>query len=584
MKHPPERDWMIVAPWWQWTDPASVPPGQPVTPKPLDGRLSRPIFQKYDSPNLVNEFIKDPQRSLKFVDDDLVHSLQAVSGPSLSKVGKLFRIGASKDPNDPNKAIDRQYLPDGTNTRKIFLDTHKRFYLVVCQIHCDGPGFPKVAKEKVCKAGFVIRRRTITPPSSGVEEVKPILANLAAGRAKLARVNQLTTSETASLSESLIVKDGVSRGGAFQNTKLESLIKTRASLQALLALEKSRFNDWVTRLGVKQHLQGWLVSPQGFDKVGSWEPVDETPAGLGLESSFTLYPLRPDKNALTHAGQYGMIYFGVLPTSSHDHDRTGRARFDDQEFYEVRCWALRHLKPHDPDQPCPCPDGIFWSVPTRPYKLAAHYDLTGTSNQPVTIQLPDLNDLAAQAKPGLGVGFAKPPGSLMISGNKDGRPLPQSARRSSKFEICFIPIPLITIVATFVFELFLPVVMIIFQLWWMLALKFCIPPEIDVAAGISGEIGLDGKIGINPDVNVDASIEAKIQGSVDLSITGPHMVGGADVSVQGRYGADVSKGFTDTYSPIALANMELAVSDASKPASSLSVTANLDFESEVTHA
>jgi hypothetical protein len=60
MSHPPERDWMIVAPWWQWTDPEAVPPGHPVTPRPLDGRLSRPIFQKYDSPGMVNDFIKDP--------------------------------------------------------------------------------------------------------------------------------------------------------------------------------------------------------------------------------------------------------------------------------------------------------------------------------------------------------------------------------------------------------------------------------------------------------------------------------------------------------------------------------------------
>ena len=67
---------MIVAPWWQWTDPETQPPGKPVDPRPLDGRLSRPIFQKYDSPDLVNEFLKDPQHCLKFIDDDLVHSLQ----------------------------------------------------------------------------------------------------------------------------------------------------------------------------------------------------------------------------------------------------------------------------------------------------------------------------------------------------------------------------------------------------------------------------------------------------------------------------------------------------------------------------
>ena len=571
---------MIVAPWWRWTDPDAQPPGKPVDPRPLDGRLSQPVFQKYDSPGLINQFIKDPQHCLKFVDDDLVHALQPSAGPSLNKIGKLFRIGASKLPD--NTVIDQQYVPDGTNTRKIFLDTHKRFYLVVCGIHCDGPGFPKVAREKVCKAGFVIRRRTVTPPSSGVKEVEPILKNLASGRAQLARVNQLAAIEEEAFAASSGLGNGTSASGKLQSTKLESLVKTRASLQALLAAEKVRFEDWVVRFGVVPQLQGWFSSPLGLDKVGSWEPVEETPSDLGLESSFPLYPLIPDKNDPHHAGQFDTVYFGVLPTSSHDHDSSGRARFDDREYYEVRCWVLRHLKPHDPDQPCPCPDGIFWSVPTRPYKLASHYDLTGTSNQPVTIQIPDLNDLAAQAKPHLGVGFAKPKGSLMISGDKDGKP--QSPGRSAGFEICFIPIPLITIVATFVFELFLPVIMFIFQLWWMLALKFCIPPEIDVAGGISAEIGLDGKIGISADLNIDASIEASIQGGVDLSINGPDIVGGVDVSIRGRYGDDLANGLTAAYSPIALANMELSVSDASKPATAPTVTVNLDFEAEVTHA
>src|SRR5262249_18339288 len=155
-----------------------------------------------------------------------------------------------------------------------------------------------------------------------------------------------------------------------------------------------------------------------------------------------------------HAGHFGTVYFGMLPTSSRDCEVSGRPRFDDQEYYEVRCWVKRHKVPHDPDQPCPCPDGLFWSVPTQPYKLASHYDLDGPSHHPVVIQLRDLNPLAAQARPSLGVGLAKPPGTLMISGDKDGKP--QDPGRSSGFEICFIPIPLLMIVAAFLFELFLP--------------------------------------------------------------------------------------------------------------------------------
>ena len=573
MTHPIERDWMIVAPWWRWTDPATVPAGTPVTPDPAKGRLSTPIFQKYDSASLVTDFMKDPQRCLTFVDDDLVHAVRARSGASTSKAGKLFRITAS---TQSGAVVDQEYVPDGTDTRKIFLNTHKRFYLAVCDVRCDGPGFPKVARNKICQAGFVVRRRTLTAPGNALDEVKPIVKRLTTSRSKLARVNELSEIEQLALSEA-------TGGKTTTSAKLESLLKTRASLQDLLATERDRFDAWVKRFNVVPQLQGWFPSPKGFANVGYWGTVSESPDALGTESSFPLYPLIPDQNDPDHDGQFGTIYFGLLPVSSHDCDETGRARFDDQEYYEVRCWVTRHLVPHDPDQPCPCPDGIFWSRPTRPYKLAPHFDLAGTSNQPITIQLPDLNALAAQAKPTLGVGFAKPPGSLMLQTSTDGTPKKKDSGRSASFEICFFPIPLITIVATFVFQLFLPVVMFVFQLWWMLALKFCLPPEIEVGAAISAEIGLGGQIGIKADVDLDAEIEARIDGAVQLS-------------VNKAFDPATAASLLATYSPIALANLEVGASsaaaatdtdpDTTAPAGAdvPSAVANLDYEPEVTHA
>jgi hypothetical protein len=554
MKHPPERDWMIVAPWWHWTAPGTVPPGQPVVPDLQKGLLSRPVFQKYDSPRLVNDFLADPQRSLKFIAEDLVHAVRKMPPVPTGSGGTLHRLS------------EEEYVPDGTDTRKIFLSTHKRFYLVACGIHCDGPGFPKAARGKVCQAGFVIRRRTTDPPVSGVAEVKPILKSLQMGRARLTRVSELAEIESIALAAATGQDD------LPHSPKLESLLKTRASLQALVASEKARFDDWVKRFGVVPQLQGWFPSPQGFDKVGSWQPVGEIPGELGLEASFPLYPLIPSKNEPTHAGQYGTIYFGVLPTSSRDCDCSGRPRFDDQGYYEVCCWVKRHLVPHDPDEPCRCPDGIFWSVPTRPYKLAAHFDLTGTGHHPVIIPVPDLKTLAAQARPSFGVGLAKPPGSLMPSVDEDGN-LKKKLGRSDKVEICFIPIPLITIVVTFVFELFLPVIMFLFQLWWMLALKFCIPPEVELDAGINAELGISGGLGfaIDANVQINAALEGKLGNLLHL---------------EERFGVDAKTALEKMYSPIALANLELQVNGAADPTrpGSPSVTAGLDFEVGVTHA
>lgn len=574
MSHPLERDWMIVAPWWQWTDPATIPEGTPVTPDPAKGRLSKPVFQKYDSADLVATFLKDPQRCLTFVDDDLVHSVQARTGRSKNLDKKLFRITAST--KSDGTVVDQQYLPDGTDTRKIFLATHKRFYLVVCDVRCDSPGFPKVARDKICRAGFVVRRRKVAAPRGSRADVAPVVRSLSAGRAKLARVNHLTEIE-------LMARGQATGVDTVTSPKLESLLKTRASLQDLLAADRTRFDDWVRRFNVVPRLEGWRPSPNGFSKVGYWDTVEESPDELGDETSFPLYPLIPDENDPDHDGQFGTIYFGLLPTSSHDCDESGNARFDDREYYEVRCWVMRHRAPHDPDQKCTCPDGIFWSRPTRPYKLAPHFDLVGTSNQPVTIQLPDLNALAAQARPSLGVGLAKPAGSLMLESSSDGTAAAKGDGRSTKFEICFFPIPLITIVATFVFQLFLPVVMFVFQLWWMLALKFCIPPEIEIDGAISAEIGLSGGIDIDVDMDVNVEIEARIESAVQDS-------------VNSAFDSATAAALLKTYSPIALANMELGAASASgaldddestEPASGADVpsaVAALAYEPEVTHA
>ena len=92
--------------------------------RPPDGRGTRPVFQKYDSSDLVNLFLADPQKSLKFLDEDHVQDVTAGAFmfPILSKVTST-RV-ASPSP-----------------VRKLFLDVHKRFYLVTCELRCEAAGF-----------------------------------------------------------------------------------------------------------------------------------------------------------------------------------------------------------------------------------------------------------------------------------------------------------------------------------------------------------------------------------------------------------------------------------------------------------
>jgi len=526
----PQHPWALVAPWWKWSDVSST----------MSGRLTRPEIQKYETSKLVDQFIKDPQRCLKWMDEDLVHIVQ--KAPAIT-------VGTK-----PRRFSDLEYVIDPLHTRKIFLDTHKRFYLVVCQIHCDAPGFPRADRADVCRAGFVVRRRTTDIPATGVKEVGGILKNINAARGKLGVLEAQTMPPNAKRFTSAIINEA--RAGTFEIQ--------RASTLKLLDLERQRLRDWAMKFKVLPQLQGWFPDPS-LDKVGAWQAVDANPSELAGESVFPMYPLIPPKGDAKHSGRFGTLYFGLLPTGTGETDAKGNARFDDQQYYEVTCFAERHLIPHDRGSPCGCPDTLFWSLPTLPYRLASHFDVVGTSKRPVTIQLPDIDALAAQAHPALGVAFAKPKNSLMIKGNKDGSV--GGSGRTKVPEICSFSIPLITIVASFVFELFLPVVTLLFGLWFMLKLKFCIPPEIGLAAGVTAEISLDAS------VSVEASLTASVNASIDANFGA-----GADVPSA----PELINALKNDFSPIATANMEVALA-AAEAGNGPDLSAGVEFEAEVVH-
>jgi len=516
------HDWMLVAPWWKWPAPTDS----------AGGRLTRPVLQKYDTPKLVEQFLAHPQRCLAFVAEDLVHVTQLAPAIPPGSNGK------------PRRLTELQYVPDGTNTRKVFLDTHKRFYLVVCQLHCDAPGFPRASRGDVCEAGFVVRRRTTDIPAAGVREVSTIMRDISTARARL------------SVLDSADAQPMAMAGGA------RSLVvqRQRASTRALLALERQRLADWADRFGVASVRQGWFPSAS-VDKVGAWQAVDARPGEIAGEATYPLYPLVPPPNDPTHDGTHGTLYFGLLPTGTGETDDAGHARFDDQQYYEVVCYARRHKKPHPKRVPCPCPDGLFWSQPTEPYRLASHFDPVGTGRRPVTVQLPDIDALAAQATPALGVAFAKPKGSLLVTGTSDGKPVKKG--RSTFPQICSFSIPLITIVATFVLELFLPVVILMFGLWFMLKLKFCIPPSVELAAGVTAEIDLD----------VSLSVEASLSAQVATSLNA-------------RFGdmPDAVTALKNDYSPVAGQNLVASLEGAIKATNGPSLTAGVTLEPEVAYS
>jgi hypothetical protein len=287
-----------------------------------------------------------------------------------------------------------------------------------------------------------------------------------------------------------------------------------------------RVQSWARKAGIRRSLKGWIPSgvhpdgtvvpmpacppsaggPAPLAGVGRWRKVGETPDQL-QESTFPLYPLIPDPSKGEHDGKGAAVWFGVVPASSADLTFTGRPRFDDSHVYEIRCFVRRHraVCPRTGPQ-CTCP--VVWSEPTEPYQLASHSDLQGTANRPVTVQLPDLKALKADAArlgPGKTGGVRmKAPAASNLMFDVDTTAGKGSNGSAGGPEVCTFAIPLITIVATFVFKLFMPIVVFLFQLWFLLSLRFCIPPEISIDAGLSA--ALDA---LPPDIQIDATIAAQ---------------------------------------------------------------------------
>jgi hypothetical protein len=476
-----EHPWMLVAPWWHW-------PTQPSG----HGRTSHPALQKYETSDLVNTFLADPQLRLEF--QTAVDEFVQVT-PAPSPMGVPTRTP--------------------TGVRKLYLDTHHRHYLVTCELHCDATGFPQVTRDQVCQAGFVVRRRSYDLTAETLGAARRLLRRLAGANQRLAA------------SEKELVVARTRRLSAMQLGQLEA---RREAAAQLVAQHQSTVRQWAAGIGIERRLEGWI--PQGkqgnayvdvpscpeqasaagvapLSGVGRWASVEEMPDELS-EAWYPMSPLIADPTDPASDAAGATIYFGLVRTGSGDLDQSGTARYDDDSCCEIRCFVRRH-KPACPltGPQCHCP--IVWSDPSESYRLASHFDVQGTANKPVTVQLPDLVKLQSDAL-SLPLGST---GGVIMKAPQSLMPLATFPPGGSQAagEICSFSIPLITIVATFVFKLFLPVVILAFQLWFMLLLKFCIPPEVSVGAGLAAALQA-----VPPSMQVSAGFEATWGGAIDAAI------------------------------------------------------------------
>jgi hypothetical protein len=483
--------WKLVAPWYRWQ--------RQLEEEGLSPRQTRPVFQKFDQADFVKGFVKDPQHSLKFIDDvDRVFnvSLTDVVAPQCGAFANKYTRLFVPDPLlEPKVSKDATLVPTGI--RKLYLATHKRHYVVVCELHCDAAGFPTVTPDQVCQAGFVVRRRSYQYPKGAKKEAVKILKRITAIHSEIAYLEQTSPARGLAAKRRAQAIQKMIAEGAYQ-----------ANLRAAkdkLAAAREELGEWRDANGVISILEGWILG--SFEKIGSWQIVEETPQQI-VESAMPLFAIFPDPNIPDHSALGKNIYFGVAPTSSLDTDGRGTARFDDQALYEIRCFVRRH-KPDCPrrDQAPDCQGEIVWSAPTEVYKLASHLDLRGTAQQPVTIQMPDLAELAAQAASMTVSQFAPvkviQPQALNF---KVDEGQPTSPGIGGK-QICYFAIPLITIVAFFVLKLFLPVLIFLFGLYFLLQLKLCILPSVGIDVRLEAELEA-----IPPRFEVDAEFSLEVEG------------------------------------------------------------------------
>ena len=160
--------WRLVGPWYRWDEPGL----------PAAGLESRPALQMFAGDDFVTRFLARPQHSLKsdpLIDVVQRYDLVSAGSYAAGKVAALFALRANGDPVpryvkqggvdvlNPEPAFRARPAPG--SLRKLYQPTHDRHYIVSCGLHCDEPGFPRVKREQVCQAGFVLRRRVTQAPT-----------------------------------------------------------------------------------------------------------------------------------------------------------------------------------------------------------------------------------------------------------------------------------------------------------------------------------------------------------------------------------------------------------------------------------
>jgi hypothetical protein len=264
--------------------------------------------------------------------------------------------------------------------------------------------------------------------------------------------------------------------------------------------------DLIAQITVDTEHQGWFVFGDGS---ADWRNLDDPAVGPGVsgvrEETIRMVRL-PRAQGDCDAAATRSTWFGVIPTFSAEHHTVrGHScpKLDDRAIYEVTCLVTLKPKPGHAH----CPPTVFLGTPSEAFRLASPMDPEGTSKRMTSITLPDLRRLAARAGEPMGPGgvqIATPPKSQLVANPFKGIPGSGDGAVGTGGGACTFALELFFIVAFFLFLMFLPIVVFAFQLWWMLALRFCIPPGASLS--IVSQFFAAGHV--LADVELDATVSA----------------------------------------------------------------------------
>ena len=458
-----------------------------------DAPSLRPHIQAYAGSDFAERILADPTVYLKPTPED--------------------RWGYPVPVNPFGKGRSRlsAYQLVRTDMRKLFQPSHDRFYAVVVEVFCDRSGLPRAGGHDDLEAGFVMRRRHVSYNKLTIDDT---------GK----KVNEsVRTLATKLMKDMAAVQVGhpVESESATADSDIRELWWS-ADAASRFAEENKELIDKVHPTNSQQ---AWVTTDAG----SSWSDSDRKGPMPG-EQVFPMWKL-PPRDGDCATAQSRSLWFGIVPTFSSDHGVAGTVgqqrlepKLDEHGIYELVCFVKQ--KPRRGHEHCP--PKIWFGASTEPFRLASPMDPDGTKNRTVSITLPDFRALEARAGQPMGPGGVRivtPPQSQMVF-NPFGDKVTKKGAIGPGGGVCMFAIELFFIVAFFLFLMFMPIVVLAFQLWWMLALRFCIPPSISFSAladaSASGKLEVNAAEGVSARARLDAAFGAGILvdvGDADGNVT-----------------------------------------------------------------